>query len=81
MRRGHAVVGIKMPGANKVQKITIIPRGQAGGYNLMTPEEEKYNLTKKELIAMITSFMGGRVCWRNYLWKRKCFNRSFWWLT
>nr|WP_318029164.1 hypothetical protein [Mycoplasmopsis bovis] len=60
MRRGHAVVGIKMPGANKVQKITIIPRGQAGGYNLMTPEEEKYNLTKKELIAMITSFMGGR---------------------
>lgn len=57
---GHAVVGIKMPGANKVQKITIIPRGQAGGYNLMTPEEEKYNLTKKELIAMITSFMGGR---------------------
>ncbi|MBZ4195331.1 ATP-dependent zinc metalloprotease FtsH [Mycoplasma tauri] len=57
---GHAVVGIKMPGANKVQKITIIPRGHAGGYNLMTPEEEKYNLTKKELIAMITSFMGGR---------------------
>ncbi|WP_029513445.1 ATP-dependent zinc metalloprotease FtsH [Mycoplasmopsis primatum] len=57
---GHAVVGIKIPGANKVQKITIIPRGQAGGYNLMTPEEEKYNMTKKELIAMITSFMGGR---------------------
>ncbi|OAB48784.1 ATP-dependent zinc metalloprotease FtsH [Mycoplasmopsis gallinarum] len=57
---GHAVVGIKKPGANKVQKITIIPRGQAGGYNLMTPEEEKYNATKKELIAVITSFMGGR---------------------
>ncbi|WP_406617103.1 ATP-dependent zinc metalloprotease FtsH [Mycoplasmopsis adleri] len=57
---GHAVVGIKMPGANKVQKITIIPRGQAGGYNLMTPEEEKYNLTRKELIAIITSYMGGR---------------------
>ncbi|WP_027334607.1 ATP-dependent zinc metalloprotease FtsH [Mycoplasmopsis felifaucium] len=58
---GHAVVGIKMPGANKVQKITIIPRGQAGGYNLMTPEQEKYNLTRKELIAIITSYMGGRV--------------------
>ncbi|WP_027120526.1 ATP-dependent zinc metalloprotease FtsH [Mycoplasmopsis lipofaciens] len=57
---GHAVVGLKVPGGNKVQKITIIPRGQAGGYNLMTPEEEKYNATKKELIAMITSFMGGR---------------------
>ncbi|EGV00581.1 cell division protein FtsH [Mycoplasmopsis columbina SF7] len=57
---GHAVVGLKVPGGNKVQKITIIPRGQAGGYNLMTPEEEKYNASKKELIAMITSFMGGR---------------------
>ncbi|AIA29791.1 cell division protein FtsH [Mycoplasmopsis californica] len=57
---GHAVVGIKEPGANKVQKITIIPRGQAGGYNLMMPEEEKYNMSKQELISMITSFMGGR---------------------
>ncbi|QZE12064.1 ATP-dependent zinc metalloprotease FtsH [Mycoplasma sp. Ms02] len=57
---GHAVVGIKIPGGNKVQKITIIPRGQAGGYNLMIPEEEKYNMTKQELLASITSFMGGR---------------------
>ncbi|WP_029905924.1 ATP-dependent zinc metalloprotease FtsH [Mycoplasmopsis opalescens] len=57
---GHAVVGIKTPGANKVQKITIIPRGSAGGYNLMTPETEKYNMSKQELIAVITSFMGGR---------------------
>ncbi|ENY69241.1 ATP-dependent zinc metallopeptidase FtsH [Metamycoplasma auris 15026] len=58
---GHAVVGIKLKGGNKVQKITIIPRGQAGGYNLMMPEEEKYNHSKSELIAIITSFMGGRV--------------------
>ena len=58
---GHAVVGIKIPGGNKVQKITIIPRGQAGGYNLMLPEEETYNRSKVELMAMITSFMGGRV--------------------
>ena len=58
---GHAVVGIKIAGGNKVQKITIIPRGQAGGYNLMLPEEEKYNRSKVELMAMITSFMGGRV--------------------
>ncbi|UUD35246.1 ATP-dependent zinc metalloprotease FtsH [Mycoplasmopsis caviae] len=57
---GHAVVGLKVKGGNKVQKITIIPRGNAGGYNLMTPEEEKYNATKQELIAMITGFMGGR---------------------
>lgn len=58
---GHAVVGIKVKGGNKVQKITIIPRGHAGGYNLMLPEEEKFNRSKSELIAMITSFMGGRV--------------------
>jgi len=58
---GHAVVGLKVPGGNKVQKITIIPRGHAGGYNLMLPEEEKYNRSKAELISMITSFMGGRV--------------------
>lgn len=57
---GHAVVGLKLKGANKVQKITIIPRGNAGGYNLMTPEEEKYNASKSELIAVITSFLGGR---------------------
>ncbi|MGY6171795.1 ATP-dependent zinc metalloprotease FtsH [Candidatus Mycoplasma pogonae] len=57
---GHAVVGLKVPGSNRVQKITIIPRGYAGGYNLMLPEEEKYNATKKELKAMIAAFMGGR---------------------
>lgn len=57
---GHAVVGLKVPGGNKVQKITIVPRGQAGGYNLMLPEKEKYNQTKIELEAMIKSFMGGR---------------------
>ncbi len=57
---GHAVIGIKVPGGQKVQKITIIPRGQAGGYNLMTPEKETYNLKKSELHAMIMSFMGGR---------------------
>lgn len=57
---GHAVVGIKLPGGNQVQKITIIPRGNAGGYNLMLPEVEKYNMTKAEMLAMIASFMGGR---------------------
>ncbi|WP_406614093.1 ATP-dependent zinc metalloprotease FtsH [Mycoplasma corogypsi] len=57
---GHAVVGLKVPGGNKVQKITIIPRGQAGGYNLMMPENEKYNYTKQELLSSIASFMGGR---------------------
>ncbi|AWX42522.1 ATPase AAA [Metamycoplasma cloacale] len=58
---GHAVVGIKLRDGIKVQKITIIPRGNAGGYNLMLPDTEKYNSTKSELLASIASFMGGRV--------------------
>ncbi len=57
---GHAVVGIIIPGGNKVQKITIIPRGEAGGYNLMIPEKEKYYSSKSDLEASIKSFMGGR---------------------
>ncbi|MGL9687612.1 MAG: hypothetical protein ACQBVK_02370 [Candidatus Phytoplasma sp. TWB_XP] len=39
---GHAVIGLILPFAQKVQKITIIPRGNAGGYNLMVPEEETF---------------------------------------
>ena len=58
---GHAVIGIKLEDANVVQKVTIIPRGQAGGYNLMVPLEEKFLETKKSLIARITSYLGGRV--------------------
>ncbi len=58
---GHAVVGIKLEGASDVQKITIIPRGNAGGYNLMLPKEEKYTATKKELLEQIAGLLGGRV--------------------
>ena len=58
---GHAVVGIKLEGANEVQKITIIPRGAAGGYNLMLPKEETYLSTKKELLETIGGLLGGRV--------------------
>ena len=58
---GHAVVGIKLEGANEVQKITIIPRGQAGGYNLMLPREETFLSTKKELTETISGLLGGRV--------------------
>ena len=58
---GHAVVGIKLDGANDVQKVTIIPRGAAGGYNLMLPKEEKYLSTKSELLDEISGFLGGRV--------------------
>ena len=58
---GHAVVGLKLEGANDVQKITIIPRGRAGGYNLMLPKEETYLQTKEQLLDSISGFLGGRV--------------------
>lgn len=58
---GHAVIGIKLADADNVQKVTIIPRGDAGGYNLMTPETEKYFHRKKEYMAQITGLLGGRV--------------------
>jgi cell division protease FtsH len=59
---GHAVIGIKLEDAADVHKITIIPRGMAGGYTMMMPKEEKMNLsTKNELLAQITGLLGGRV--------------------
>ncbi len=57
---GHAVIGLVLPHSNKVQKITIIPRGQTGGHVLMTPEDDRFLLTKNELLAEITGFLGGR---------------------
>lgn len=58
---GHAVIGLKVNLASTVQKVTIVPRGRAGGYALYTPVEEKFNYAKSELLAMITSALGGRV--------------------
>ena len=57
---GHAIIGLFLDNASVVQKVTIIPRGQAGGYNLMTPKDEKMMNTKNDLIATITGYMGGR---------------------
>lgn len=58
---GHAVIGIKLEDADMVEKVTIIPRGEAGGYNLMTPREEKMMPTKADFMAQITGLLGGRV--------------------
>ncbi len=58
---GHAVIGIKLKGANDVQKVTIIPRGSAGGYNMMIPSEEKICQTKTDLLEEITGLLAGRV--------------------
>ena len=57
---GHAIVGIKYPHSDKVQKITIIPRGNTGGHVRMTPEEDRFILTKNELKARIVGYLGGR---------------------
>ena len=59
---GHAVIGLKLEHANEVHKITIIPRGVAGGYTMMLPKEEKIGImTKNELEAAIVGLLGGRV--------------------
>ncbi len=57
---GHAVISLKLKYAQKVQKITIIPRGNAGGYNLMLPEKETFFSSKKRMLANIISYLGGR---------------------
>lgn len=57
---GHAVIGINLPYSDKVQKITIVPRGNTGGHVLMTPEDDRFLMTKNELIARITGLLGGR---------------------
>ena len=59
---GHAVIGIELPNGEEVHKITIIPRGMAGGYTQMLPKEERTMvLTKDELLDRITSLLAGRV--------------------
>ena len=57
---GHAIVGLNLPDGAIVQKVTIIPRGAAGGYNLLTPRKEQILNSKNELLDTITSYMGGR---------------------
>ena len=57
---GHAIIGLKLEHSDKVQKITIIPRGNTGGHVRMTPEEDRFLLTKKELEARIIGYLGGR---------------------
>ncbi|MBO6280229.1 MAG: ATP-dependent zinc metalloprotease FtsH [Bacilli bacterium] len=57
---GHAIIGLKLEHSDKVQKITIIPRGNTGGHVRMTPEEDRFLLTKRELEARIVGYLGGR---------------------
>lgn len=57
---GHAIIGLKLKDSDKVQKITIIPRGRTGGHVLMTPEEDRFLLSQSELEARIIGYLGGR---------------------
>ena len=57
---GHAVIGIRYPESDKVQRITIVPRGDTGGHVLITPDKDRYNYTKRQLLARIVSYLGGR---------------------
>lgn len=57
---GHAIIGLKLPHSDKVQKITIIPRGRTGGHVMMTPEDDRFLLSKAELEARIVGYLGGR---------------------
>lgn len=58
---GHTVVGMKLDNADFVHKVTIVPRGQAGGYAVSLPKEDRGMLTKPELIEQIIGLLGGRV--------------------
>jgi cell division protease FtsH len=58
---GHAVVGMLTPGADPVRKVSIIPRGQALGVTLSTPEDDRFNYSEEELRARIRVSAGGRV--------------------
>ncbi|ANU20874.1 cell division protein FtsH [Planococcus plakortidis] len=58
---GHTVIGLMLDDADIVHKVTIVPRGQAGGYAVMLPREDRYFMTKPELLDKIAGLLGGRV--------------------
>ena len=58
---GHAIVGHLLPDCDPVHKVTIVPRGYAGGYTMSLPEEEQNYETKKQMLAHIRMALGGRV--------------------
>ncbi|MFT8320017.1 MAG: ATP-dependent zinc metalloprotease FtsH [Bacillus sp. (in: firmicutes)] len=58
---GHTIIGVVLDEADMVHKVTIVPRGQAGGYAVMLPKEDRFLMTKQELLDKITGLLGGRV--------------------
>ncbi len=58
---GHTIIGYFMENADMVHKVTIIPRGRAGGYLMMLPKEDRYMMTKGELLDKVVGLLGGRI--------------------
>jgi cell division protease FtsH len=58
---GHTIIGVVLDEADMVHKVTIVPRGQAGGYAVMLPKEDRFLMTKQELLDKIVGLLGGRV--------------------
>lgn len=58
---GHALVGMMLTHTDPVHKVSIIPRGRAGGYTLMLPKEDRYYATRSELLDQLKTLLGGRV--------------------
>ncbi len=58
---GHALLALVIPGADPLHKVSILPRGMALGYTIRLPTEDRYIVTREELLGRITGIMGGRV--------------------
>ncbi len=58
---GHALIGLLLKNTDPVHKVSIIPRGRAGGYTLMLPKEDRYYATRSELLDQLKTLLGGRV--------------------
>ncbi|WP_017815520.1 MULTISPECIES: ATP-dependent zinc metalloprotease FtsH [Paenibacillus] len=64
---GHTIVGYFLEHADMVHKVTIVPRGRAGGYVIMMPKEDRTLVTKQELLDKVTGLLGGRVAEELYI--------------
>jgi cell division protease FtsH len=58
---GHAIIGLVLPEHDPVYKVTIIPRGRALGVTMFLPEEDRYSLSRRQIIGQICSLFGGRI--------------------
>lgn len=58
---GHTIAGLVLSDARVVHKVTIVPRGRAGGYAIMLPKEDRYLMTEKDMKEQIIGLLGGRV--------------------